>query len=108
MPRGTQVKREGLAITVERRGTSVGIALRHLSCPQLHVRSAKDHTERETAPRCVGFRGPTIKTIRTEGAQAVPTQAPILITPEEPQVLITGGPIRRSPFRHWGSLLCAS
>ena len=51
MPRGTQVKRDGLAITVERRGTSIGIALRHLSCPQLHVRSAKDHTGRETAPR---------------------------------------------------------
>ena len=32
-PRGAQVKRDGLAITVERRGTSSGIALRHLSCP---------------------------------------------------------------------------
>ena len=30
----TQVKRDGLAITVERRGTSSGIALRHLSCPR--------------------------------------------------------------------------
>ena len=91
MRRGTQVKREGLAITEERRGTSVGIAFRHLSCPLLHVRSAKDHTERETAPRCVGFRGRTLKTIRTEVAHAVPTQAPVLITPEEPWVLITLG-----------------
>ena len=33
IPRGTQVKRNGLAITVERRGISSGIALRHLSCP---------------------------------------------------------------------------
>ena len=33
MPRGTQVKRDGLAITVERRGTSSGIALRHLNHP---------------------------------------------------------------------------
>ena len=33
MPRGTQVKRDGLAITVERRGTSSRIALRHLSRP---------------------------------------------------------------------------
>ena len=33
MSRGTQVKRDGLAITVERRGTSSGIALRHLSRP---------------------------------------------------------------------------
>ena len=37
MPRGTQVKRDGLAITVERRGTSSRIALRHLSHPRLHV-----------------------------------------------------------------------
>ena len=29
------LKRDGLAITVERRGTSSGIALRHLSLPQL-------------------------------------------------------------------------
>ena len=33
MPRGAQVKRDGLAITVERRGTSSGIALRLLSHP---------------------------------------------------------------------------
>ena len=33
MPRGTQVKRDGLAITVERRDTSSEIALRHLSLP---------------------------------------------------------------------------
>ena len=47
----------------------------------------------------------------------VPTQAPILITHEEPQVLITGGvglgsgwgeaQISRFPFRHWGNLLHA-
>ena len=33
MPRGIQVKRDGLAITVERRDTSSEIALRHLSLP---------------------------------------------------------------------------
>ena len=66
------MKRDRLAITVERRGTSSGIALRHLTRPQLHVWSAKDHTGRETAPRCVGFRGRTLKTIRTEGAQGSP------------------------------------
>ena len=44
IPRGTQVKRDGFAITVERRGTSSRIALRHLSHHQLHVQSAKDHT----------------------------------------------------------------
>ena len=56
-----------LAITVERRGTSSGIALRHLSCPRLHVWSARDHTGGETAPRNVSFRGRTFKTTRTEG-----------------------------------------
>ena len=43
MPRGTQVKRDGLAIAVERRGISSGIALRHLSRPPPHVLSARDH-----------------------------------------------------------------
>ena len=85
------MKRDGLAITVERRGTSSGIALRHLSCPRLHVRSAKDHTGRETAPRGVGLQGWTLKTIRTEGARGSPHKLLVLITPEEPQVLITGG-----------------
>ena len=32
--------------------------------PRLHVPSAKDHTGRETAPRGVGLRGRTLKTIR--------------------------------------------
>ena len=59
MPTGTQMKRDGVAITVERRGISSRIALRHLSHPGLHVRSAKDHTGRETAPRGIGFRGRT-------------------------------------------------
>jgi len=44
MPRGTQVKRDGLAITVERRGISSWIALRHPSRPWLHYWSVKDHT----------------------------------------------------------------
>ena len=78
------MKRDGLAITVERRGISGGTALRHLSHPQLHVRSAKGHTGGETAPRGAGLRGLTLKTIGTEGAPGVPTQAPVLITPEEP------------------------
>ena len=76
MPRGTQLKRDGHAITVERRGTSSGIALRHLSHPRLHVWSAKDHTGRETAPRGVGLQGQTLKTIRTEGAQGSPQKLP--------------------------------
>ena len=90
MPRGTQVKRDGIAITVERRGTSRGIALRHLRHPWLHVQSAKDHTGRETAPRGVGF---TSRISRQSGMKVPrgPPQAPVLITPEEPQVLITVG-----------------
>ena len=68
MPRGTQVKRDGLAIIVERRGTSSGIALRLLSHPRVHVQSAKDHIEGETAPRGIGPRGQTLRTIRTEAA----------------------------------------
>ena len=84
------MKRDGIAITVERRGTSRGIALRHLRHPWLHVQSAKDHTGRETAPRGVGF---TSRISRQSGMKVPrgPPQAPVLITPEEPQVLITVG-----------------
>ena len=57
-------------------GTSSGIALRHLSRPRLHVQSARDHTRGETAPRGIGFRGWTLKTIRTEGAQGSPHKLP--------------------------------
>ena len=76
---------------MERRGTSSKIALRHLSRSWLHVWSARDHTGGKTAPRGIGFSGQNFKTIRTEGAWGVPTQAPSLITPEEPRVLITVG-----------------
>ena len=38
------------------------------SHPQLHVQFARDHTGRDTAPRGVGFRGQTLKIIRTESA----------------------------------------
>ena len=68
MPRGTQVKREGLVITVERKGISSGIALRHLSCPWLHAQSVKDHTGEETALWGVDPRGWTLRTIRTKCA----------------------------------------
>ena len=44
--------------------------------PWLHVRSARDHTGRETAPRGVGLRGLTLKTIRTEGAWGSPHKLP--------------------------------
>ena len=68
MPRGTQVKRDGLVITVDRRGISREVALRCLSHPWLSIRSEKDRTGGETVPRGVGPRGQTLRTIRTEGA----------------------------------------
>ena len=37
----------------------------------------------------------------------VPTQAPVPITPEEPQVLITVGGQSVDFFGHWGNFLCA-
>ena len=51
------MKRDELVITVERRGISSRIALRHLSHPRLHVQSVKDHSGEETALRDVGPRG---------------------------------------------------
>ena len=67
---------------------------------------------RRIAFRGVGLRHWSLKTIRTEGAWGSHT-APILITPEEPWVLITvcmwgpeGGDIRQFPFGHQGNLLC--
>ena len=69
------MKRDGLVTTVERRGISSGIALRHLSCPLLQVRSAKDDTGEETALRRVGPRGQALRTIRTESAQGSHTNS---------------------------------
>ena len=89
MPRRTQVKGDGLAITVERRGISSRIALRHPSHHWLHDWSVKDHTgERDSSLRCRSQRS------YSQGkwgwrCPGVPTQAPILITPKEPWVLIT-------------------
>ena len=47
-----------------------------ISKPPLAPWSAKDHTARETAPRAIGFRARTLKTIRTEGAQGSPHKLP--------------------------------
>ena len=57
------MKRDRLAITVERKGISSRIALRHLSHPRLHIQSARDHTGEETAPRGIGLRVLILKTI---------------------------------------------
>jgi len=44
------VERHGFAITVERRGTSSGIALKLLSCPWIHVQPAKPTLEERLPP----------------------------------------------------------
>ena len=90
MPRGILVKRDGLPITVERRGTSSRIALRHLCHPGLQVRSARDHTGRDGPQRC-GFQGSDSQNNQDCMCPQVPTEAPFLITPEEPWALITVG-----------------
>ena len=68
MPRVTQVKMGRLAITMESGDTWSRIVLRHLSCPWLHVQSAKDHAGEEAALSGVSPRGQTLKTIRTKNA----------------------------------------
>ena len=99
---GTQVKRDALAITVERRDTLSRIVLRHLSRPWLHVQSAKNHTGEEIALRH-SSQGSDTQDNQNWRCPGVPQNAPILITPEIPQVLITmcggaGGGIRWFPF----------
>ena len=75
-PRGTQMKRDGLVTTVERRNISSGFAFRHLSCPWLQIWSAKDHTGEETILRGVGPRGQTLRTIETESVWGSPHKLP--------------------------------
>ena len=102
------MKRDRLASAVERRGISNEVALSCLSRPLLPVQSVKDHTGGETALRGVGPRGRGLRTIGTEGARGVPTQAPVLITPQEPRVLITGGANPSISFWMLGQLsLCS-
>ena len=48
------------------------------------------HWRRDCPHRCK-FQGSDSQDNQTEGARGVPTQAPILITPEEPRILITVG-----------------
>ena len=89
MPRGAQVKRDGLAITVERRGTSSGIALRHLSRPRLHVCKGL-HWKRDCPQRRRSLESDS-QDNQDWRCPGVPTQAPVLITPEESRVLIIVG-----------------
>ena len=109
MPRWTQVKRNGLVITLERRGISSGIALRHLSRPRLHVQSAKDHTREETAFQGVGPRWWILKAIRTDWRcpGGPHTSSHPNYTWGTLGISNCGGPISRFSFGRWGSFLCA-
>ena len=75
IPRGNQVKRDELALSAEGRGTSSRIPQASKPHPA-PCRIARDHTGGETAPRGLGFRGRTLKTIRTEGARGSPHKLP--------------------------------
>ena len=100
------MKRDRLAITVERKGTSSWIALRHPSHSS-SMSGTQGTTLEEKAPRGVGFRGQTLKTIRTECACKSHTSSLLYYTWGTPGINNCGGPICRFPFRYWGNLLCA-
>ena len=89
MPRGTQVKRDGLVITVERSG---------------HLKQDCRQASKQPPAPCLICKGPYWRRdcppkCRPQGSDSqdnldwrcpgVPTQATILITPEEPWVLVT-------------------
>ena len=82
--------------------------------PWLHVRSASSHTGGETAPKGVGPRGQTLKTVRKKKRQS---RLKVLWDPQTtscpnytwgtPGVNNCGDPIHWFPFGHLGNLLCA-
>ena len=84
------MKRDRLAITVERRVTSGGISLRRPSCPWFHVQSPRGHPGQD-GPQRHGFQGSDSQDNQDWICPQVPTQSPFLITPEEPWELITVG-----------------
>ena len=82
------MKRDGLVITVERRGISYEVALRHLSCPCSMFSLQRTIVDKRLPSRCRP-QGSDSQDNQDWRCLGVPTQAPILITPEEPQILIT-------------------
>ena len=86
-----QVKRGGLVIMVERRGISRGIALRHLICTWLHVWSVKWLYLRRDCPLRYSTQGLDSQGNWDWKCPGDPTQAPMLIIPAKPWVLITVG-----------------
>ena len=62
---------------------------------------------RDCPPRCRPQRLSS-QDNQDQRCPGVPTQAPILMIPEEPQVFNTcGGSISQFSFGHWGNFLCA-
>ena len=83
MPLGIQVKKDGLAFSVERKGTSSGIKPPPAPCPVCKGQHWQRH-----CPQRRRFQGSDSQDNQDWKCLGVLTQAPILITPEEPQVLI--------------------
>ena len=90
MPRGTQVKRDGLAITVERRGTSSRLPSGIQAAPAPYPVCKGPQWKRDWPQRC-RFQGLDSQDNQDWRCLEVPTQSPVLITPEEPWVLKTVG-----------------
>ena len=106
MPRGTHVKRDGLAITVERRGTSSRIAIRHLSHPSSMSSLQKTTLEERLPPEAYVSR---VGLSRQSGLK-VPGGPHTSSHPNYTWGTLginCGGPIHRFPFRYWDNLLCA-
>ena len=97
-PRGTQVKGDKLVIPVGRKGISSRMP--PAPCPVCKG----PHWKRECPPR-FRFQGSDSQDNWDQRCLGVPTQAPNLLTPEEPQVLIPGGPISQFSFGHQGNFL---
>ena len=91
MPWGTQVKKDGLAVTVEGRGTSSKIALRHSKPPPAPCLVCKGPHWRRDCPQRRRSQGSDAQDHQDWRCPGVPTQALVLITPEEPRVLIMVG-----------------
>ena len=108
--RGTQVKRDELAITVKRTGTLSGIALRYLCCRQLRIQSARErdcslHWRRDCPQKC-RFQ---VSDSQDKSGLKVPGGPWISSRPtytqNTPGISNRVGPICWFPFRHWGNLL---
>ena len=84
------MKRDGLTITLEWGDTKQGCC-QAFQPPPAPCLVCTGPQEEETVLRSISPRGWTLKRIRSEGAWESPTQSPILITSEEPQVLKTVG-----------------